>query len=645
MSRIQIVISLIIISFCVSISIKAGDIEWKQITADELAQKIPKVEADADAEAIFWEVRLDDKKGGRLSYNHYVRVKIFTERGREKYSKFDIPFTKNRKIEDVAARVIKPDGTIIQLNPSDIFEREILKARKFRIQAKSFAIPSIDVGVIVEYQYREVVKGDSLHNERVFLQRDIPLQSLTYYFRPYANSRMTYKFFNHEGVTFQEDADKFYRATVVNVPAFKEEPQMPPDDEVRPWILLRYNSGISSWVFFGMGIGQYFKDEIKPSKEITQKAAELTAGITSNRDKLKKIYEFTQKQIKNITYDRSYTDEQRENIKIKNVNDVLKNGYATSQYVDLLFASLAKAAGFSPNLVLSGNRNENFFDPDKYPITSFIHPCCIAINVDGTWTYFNPGTPYLPYAVLLWYEETTGMIASDGDFIWRKVPFSVPSAALAKRSGQFKLLEDGTLEGTAKIEYLGQRAIVRRQENYFDSPSKREEKIKEEIKERIKTAEITDIVIENFDDSSNPLIYSYKIRIPNYAQKTGKRLFLQPGFFEYGEKPVFTASSRTHPVYFEYAWSDQDEIEISLPANYIVETSDAPKSLADNSKITEQVIKITLSEDQTSLKYNRDFYFGGNGKLLFPSNVYPALKNLFESFQKADAHTITLRQK
>ena len=36
--------------------------------------------ADSDAEAIFWEVWLDDKKLNSIYYEHYVRVKIFTTR-------------------------------------------------------------------------------------------------------------------------------------------------------------------------------------------------------------------------------------------------------------------------------------------------------------------------------------------------------------------------------------------------------------------------------------------------------------------------------------------------------------------------------------------------------------------------------------
>ncbi len=120
--------------------------QWRPVTPAELEIKTPKVEPGADAEAIFWEIRLDDKKSDKLSYNHYVRVKIFTERGRERFAKMDIPFVKGKKIEGVAARVVRPDGSSVDLKPADIFEREIAKAGKAKILAKSFAVPGIEPG-------------------------------------------------------------------------------------------------------------------------------------------------------------------------------------------------------------------------------------------------------------------------------------------------------------------------------------------------------------------------------------------------------------------------------------------------------------------------------------------------------------------
>src|SRR5690348_14955287 len=103
----------------------AGDsrIEWRPVTPAELQMKAPFVEPDADAEAIFWDTWIDNGDPEKLILLHYVRVKVFTDRGRERYSKFDVPYFQGLKIKDLEARVIRPDGSIIEIGKDDIFER------------------------------------------------------------------------------------------------------------------------------------------------------------------------------------------------------------------------------------------------------------------------------------------------------------------------------------------------------------------------------------------------------------------------------------------------------------------------------------------------------------------------------------------
>ena len=69
--------------------------DWRPVNPAELALKTPVVDKAADAEAIFWEVRLSDEIDGGTPttvLRHYVRIKVFNERGRETQSKIDIQF-------------------------------------------------------------------------------------------------------------------------------------------------------------------------------------------------------------------------------------------------------------------------------------------------------------------------------------------------------------------------------------------------------------------------------------------------------------------------------------------------------------------------------------------------------------------------
>jgi len=57
------------------------------------------------------------------------------------------------------------------------------------------------------------------------------------------------------------------------------------------------------------------------------------------------------------------------------------------------------------------------------------------------------------------------------------------------------------------------------------------ETLKADVKSRLSTAELTNIVIENVTDSVKPLVYKYHVRVPDMRNATGKRIFLQPAYF------------------------------------------------------------------------------------------------------------------
>ncbi len=626
-----------------------GDNDWRAVSPEELAMKTPKVEADADAEAIFWEVRVDDSSED-LIMKHYIRVKIFTERGRDKYSKIDIPFVKGVKIKNVTARVIKTDGTMVELAKSDVFEREIAKTDKIKVKAKSFAVPNIEPGVIVEYRYQEVFPQSSANNMRMTFQHDIPIENITYYFKPLANAR--YLTFNMSENKFVKDKNGFYRASLENVPAIKSEAQMPPEDEVRSWLVLYYTDDAKGdagdfWSRAGGYIARTWeiKDTLKPGKELKAAAAEITAGASSPDEKFAKIYAFCKTKIKNISFDTQLTDDQKEEIKPnKSTADTYRKLQGTSVDINELFASLATAAGFEARLAFGGDRSQKFFNPQQAHV-SFIHFSSIAVKADGKWKYFDPGSPFVPYGMLAWNEEDTSvLLLGYKDYITTMTPMTDAEKSAAKRIGRFTLSEDGTLEGTVKIEYTGQESYLHKLDAYKDSATKREEDLKNEIKKRISAAEISDIQIENAADTEKPFVYQYKIRVPNYAQRTGKRLFVQPGFFEFGESPMFSTAARKYPIYFHYPWAENDDIEIKLPSNFSLESADSPGLLADPQKISTLDINIAVNKASNTLVYKRKFYFGGGGNVLFPVRAYQPVKNLFDAFSKSDAHTLTLRQ-
>jgi hypothetical protein len=592
-----------------------------------------------------------------MVFNHHLRIKIFTERGKESQSKVDIPFNTGTKIQDIAARTIKADGTIIELKKADVFERTIVKVSGLKVKAKSFAVPGIEPGVIVEYKWKEVRESYQLASSiGLQFQRDVPVEKVTYYVKPYSGSYgMKYQPFQiPREVRFEKAKDGFYSISLVNVPAYTEEARMPPENSVKSWVLLYYDKDTQYkpekyWKDFGRSMYSFLKSDMKVSDEVRKASAEVVGDATTPEQKLERIYTFCQTKIKNLSGESSgLTREERAKIKPnKSPASTLSKAAGKSEDIDMLFAAMASAAGLDVRLALISNRGDVFFDP-TFTNPYFLAGADVAVKLGETWRFFDPGTNYLPLGMLRWQEEGQQALITDSkEPVWVDVPLSAPQKSLTKRTGKFRLLEDGTLEGDVRVELTGQAGIEAKIEDDGLSPAERETSLRDDVKARLSTAELTEIKIENVTDQVKPYSYSYHVKVPGFAERTGKRLFLQPAYFKRNIGPMFSASARKNEVYFHYPWAEQDKVEIDLPEGFALDNADAPQDFGSTG-ISQYKSTIGITTDRKMLVYTRNFFFGGGGtqlnRLLYPVASYPAIKQYFDAVNKNDSHTITLKQ-
>jgi transglutaminase-like putative cysteine protease len=654
--------ALVILCLLAAAHAQAGsDKDWKPVDPADLTLREPKVEKDADAEAIFWDVRVDDSDEGGLVFNHYLRIKIFNERGKEAFSKIDIPFGKifgrTLKVNNIAARTIKPDGSIIELNEKDIFEREVLKASGIKQKVKSFALPGIEPGVIIEYRYRESYSNASANNLSLEFQREIPVEQVKYYVKPFGfefYNFLSMHMFNGRTPPIEKEKNGFYSVTMTNMPAFREEPRMPPADQVRSWMLLYYTrsewvktSPLKFWAVWGGILDEIHTPDVKVNDEVKRATAEAIGDATDAEEKLRRIDKFVRARVKNIFDDAAaLTPEARAKAKVnKSPSDTLKRGQGTSEDIDMLFVAMAKAAGFDANIAEMGDRSRIFFDRN-IPTNYFLTQHAAAVRMEDGWRFFDPASTYVPFGMLPWKSEGQEVLVLDtkkNEFTFVDTPMSTPDKSVEKRTAKLRLAEDGTLEGTVRIEYTGHLGADKKEQNDELSPTEREEILRNMIKERMSTAEISDIKIENVTDFEKPFVYEFKIKVPGYAQRTGKRLFIQPSFFEKGTPPVFQTTERRYPIYFRHTWSEEDDVTIELPAGYALDNPEMPSPFKAGG-ITGYDMKLRTSQDERTLIMNRKFFFGGGANVLFPVNSYNQLKQVFDVLRERDNHTIALKQ-
>ena len=622
----------------------AGD-DWKPIDPAHLALKAPVVESDADAEAIFWDVQVDFSSGKSVFAN-YVRIKIFTERGKELRSKVELRYSSKNKIEDIAGRTIKTDGTIVDLKNEAIFDSTLVKLRGLKINAKTFAMPAVEPGVIIEYRWREV-RHDSGYFARLTFQRDIPIQLVKYTLKTSSDSHMDFRTrsFNMERTPMVPEKDKRFSFSMTNVRAFHDEPHMPPEDQVRSWMLVYYQPLYSTSVDFTKVVYDEYKSKMKVNDDIRRGAQAAIGNASTPDQKLERLFEFCRTKIKNINDDASglTADDLAKLKENKTAGDTLKRGMGTGEDIDLLFGALASAAGFDARVAHLADRSDIFFSPDGFDFLLnlyFMRSYNIAVRVENGWRFFDPASQYVPLGMLRWQEEGGKALIVGPISSVEKTPLSPPEKSVKKRTAKLRLSEDGTLEGDVRMEYTGHFAVEKKEENDNESLEQREKNLRDMIKEQMSTAELSDIRIENVVDPVKPFVYSFHVRVPGYAQRTGKRLFLQPAFFEKGIAAMFSASSRKHGIYFHYSWSEDDAVTLDLPAGFALENAEAPQSFGARD-VAEYKVKISVVGKAEALEYRRTFRFDG---LLFPVSSYAGLKLMFDAVYLSDNHTITLKQ-
>ena len=137
----------------------AGD-DWFPIPPADLALKDNPASPGAHAMILYRESAVNEKyvTTDGASVSEYVRIKIFTQEGTDQ-ANVEIPFVKeSSNIESIRARTIRPDGTIVNFEGKP-FEKIIEKRSGEKFLAKTFTLPDVQPGCIIEYKFRRQYKA------------------------------------------------------------------------------------------------------------------------------------------------------------------------------------------------------------------------------------------------------------------------------------------------------------------------------------------------------------------------------------------------------------------------------------------------------------------------------------------------------
>jgi len=636
------------LSFLPSVSARAEG--FQPVSPDELKMTAEPLAPGAPAIILDREVERDDR-GQTGHENDYYRIKILKEEGR-KYADIEIPFFKENgnNIVNVHARTIHPDGSIANFE-GKAFDKSIAKAKGLKYMAKTFTLPSVEVGSVIEYYYTLDLSEHFIYDSHWILSEELFTKHAKFSLKPYTSDyipigvRWSWERLPAGTQSPKEGPDHIIRLEASNIPAFQTEDYMPPEDELKSRVDFTYSdeSPGKDAAQFWKNRGKKYNGEVESfvSKRKAMEAA--VAQIVSPSDppevKLQKIYARVQ-QLRNTSFEVQKTTQEQKREKEKepaNVEDVWKRGYGDGIQITRLFLGLARAAGFEASEVKVSERSKYFFNPnlmDPYKLNSNV----VVVKLNGKDVFCDPGTPFTPFGMLTWSETGVKGLRLDKDGgSWIETPIPQSSASQIARTAKLTLSETGDLEGKLTITFTGIEALERRLQERNEDEADRKKFLEDEARQYTPAAIEVELTNKpDWNSSASALNAEYKLKIPGWVAGAGRRALLPVGIFSATEKNVFEHTERVHPIYFEYTSEKLDDVSISLPLGWQV--SSLPSAQDKDSKVVRYVLK--AENDKNTVHLNRQLSID---LLMLDSKYYPALRNFFQLVRTGDEEQVVLQ--
>jgi hypothetical protein len=626
---------------------------FQPVSPDELKMTVEPQAPGAPAIILYRQVDRDDN--GKTSHEDvYLRVKILTEEGL-KYGSVEIPFDKPfEDVVHVRARTIKPNGTITEFK-GEVFEKTIVKSENYKYLAKVFTLPDVEVGGIIEYLYTVDLSEHLIFDSHWIVSESLFTRTARFSLKPYGAKGLTVNQIPMTvryvwqglpaGVEPKEGPDHIVRLETHDIPAFQLEDHMPPPNQLKARVDFVYENEFMESDFDGYWrhVGKKYNEELEKFIGKRKAMEEAVGQIVSANDapevKLHKIYARVQ-EIRNKSYEirKSQQEAKRENEKPdENVEDVWKRGYGSHRQLNWLFLALVRAAGFDACGVLVSTRQAYFFNPKSMERRK-LNSSVVLVRLNGQERYFAPGAEFAPLGMLTWSETgVVGLCLDKDGGTWVKTSLPASSESRVEHKAQLKLDDTGALAGTVTITYTGMEAMYHRQDvrNADDIARKKfaEDRVKVAVPSAVE-AELTNQ--PDWTSSDAPLVAEFRVKIPAWASNAGKRKLLPATMFSASEKKLFERETRVHPIYVRYPYEQDDDVTISLPEGWKVESVPAPQG--QQTKAVSFSVKVEQDGNTVRLtrKLNRDF-------LLLDQKAYPALRNLIQMLRSADEQQIVLQ--
>jgi len=630
---------LIILLAASSLTTKAGD------KIDLSVSGIPAaLQTNANAVLRLDETRFEITAIGRAREYHHYAITILNERG-DKHAGLTEQYDKLHEIESITGTLYDAGGKKIRsLKKQDISDYsgtgdETLMADD-RIKVHNFYYKV--------YPYTVEYEVETKYYYTMFFPRWIPQDDEHYAVQDSkitvicpADYRFRYKAFNcaKDPVKQTEKSTASYTWEITNLPAMESEYASPNWMEITPTLCLGpeefevegYQGNMRSWQDFGK-----FVYALKAGKDVLpdavkQKVHQLTDAVGDQKEKIRILYEYMQQNTHYISVQLGIGGWQPFDAKY-----VAERKYGDCKALSNYMYSLLREAGIKSYYTLVKAGSSSHYLVDDFPSSQFNHVIlCVPQKADTIWLECTSQTLPAGYLSGFTADRFVLLVDEEGGKLVR-TPKYREKDNLQSRVTKAAVDGEGNLTAVIHTQYRAQQ--MDELESIVNDLSK--DKVMKILKSEL---DLPTYDVSKFEyreeKSAMPSIYeTLDLVSPNYAQISGKRIFINPNIMNRSGRRLHTDENRKYDIVTTYEFEDVDSTEIKIPDGYQPEAI-VPGTVVD-SKFGRYTATVHVENNKIIYSRRLEKYSGR-----WPAAMYGDLVKFYEQLYKADNSRIVLVKK
>ncbi|WP_028785923.1 transglutaminase domain-containing protein [Terrimonas ferruginea] len=460
---------------------------------------------------------------------------------------------------------------------------------------------------------------------RVVLRRthqDPQYFTSVYFTEPYLTEKKTVRFiipiwmnaelveYNFKGFDIRkaesiENNERIITYTLSNIPKPMRESRAPGSSYIRPHILVRCQEarpGNKQFVYFKTLQDQYkwyisLVRQVQDDQELLKKkATELTAGLSSDMEKVKAIFYWVQQHIRYIAFEDGIAG-----FRPAPAGDVLRKQYGDCKGMANLTRGLLKAIGLDARVCWLGT-NHIAYDYSTPSMAVDNHMICAWIYKGKK--YFLDATE-TNIGLNEYAERIQGrqVLIENGDsYLLETIPATTPEQNVQRETAKLHFANALDLKGDVQLSFKG--------ESRSDLLNSIERTKKDNMQQSLisyLSKSNQDYAIENlqpaiFNTPDTLLNIQYHLHFRNAITAFDKELYAELDFRKEMNDFRVDAAKRQHDILLPYKEHIITEIELDIPAGYRVKT--VPDNL--KSQHTNADVSISYQQKPGKLIYRKE---------------------------------------